>query len=135
MSRITLHPDYGVNPSLDLCFWCGEAHGVALLGYNRGKEAPRSMVSSYDPCKKCEGVMEQGITLVEASHHPLLDGQPALQPGVYPTGSWSVVTEDAARRAFTPDVIDAVLQYRKAFVSPDTYAALGLKGTTVQHDA
>ena len=29
---IVLHPEYGVNPSIEICIVCGEEMGIALLG-------------------------------------------------------------------------------------------------------
>ena len=30
---IKLSPKHGLNPSMDLCFWCGEPKGVILCGH------------------------------------------------------------------------------------------------------
>ena len=29
---ITLHPEHGLNPSIEVCMICGEEMGIALLG-------------------------------------------------------------------------------------------------------
>jgi len=83
-----LHPKHGLNPSLDRCFWCGEAVGVVLLGYNKDQEAPRDLVSSYEPCSGCKDQMALGVTLMEADN------------GRRPTGRWLVITSEAAERIF-----------------------------------
>lgn len=31
---IVLHPEHGLNPSIELCIVCGEEMGIALLGNN-----------------------------------------------------------------------------------------------------
>lgn len=31
---ITLHPEHGLNPSIEVCMICGEEMGIALLGNN-----------------------------------------------------------------------------------------------------
>ena len=31
---ITLHPEHGLNPSIEVCMICGEDMGIALLGNN-----------------------------------------------------------------------------------------------------
>lgn len=116
MTSIRLHPKYGVNPSLDVCFWCGEAHGVALLGYNKGQEAPRHVVSSYEPCAACKEKMATGITLIEAETQNPTRPRPEIAPSVVPSGRWVVVTEDAVRHVFSGDIVDKVLAARKAFV-------------------
>lgn len=111
-----LHPKYGVNPTIPLCWWCGEAKNeVALLGAAYKDEAPMHMVLDHNPCEKCVERMAQGITLIEAADD---HGKPT------PTGRWCVVTEDAARRAFTEPML--VLEKRKAFVTPEAWALLGV---------
>lgn len=132
MSRaITLHPKHGVNPSLSLCFWCGEADGVVLLGRNGGKEAPRAMVYSYDPCKECASQMEAGVTLIEATHTPRKDipEQPPIQAGAYPTGRWLVVKPEAIGRMFDATAAERVLAATKAYIEPAVMAAIMGEGS------
>ena len=123
MSRITLHPEHGVNPSLEVCFWCGEAMGVALLGRNGGKEAPREICTGYAPCDKCKETMTQGAALFEANTFPNWDDQPALAGG-YPTGRWSVVKREAVSTIFTDPAAAQILEAGKAFLEPKVYAPL-----------
>lgn len=98
---IRLSEKHGVNPTLGVCFWCGEDTGeIALLGY-MGKgdpEAPRRTVLNYDPCPKCKELWKQGTALIEVSDVPRNDGQPAIQKGYYPTGRYSVIKTEAAQR-------------------------------------
>ena len=65
--RMRLHPEHGLNPMMSLCIICGETMGIALMGYNGGKEAPREAVCEIEPCKKCrEEYLEkqQGVMIV-----------------------------------------------------------------------
>lgn len=98
---IRLSEKHGVNPTLGVCFWCGEDTGeIALLGY-MGKgdpEAPRRTVLSYDPCPKCKEQWALGVACLEVSDIPLQNGQPPIQPGHYPTGHYVVIKKDAALR-------------------------------------
>lgn len=121
---IRLHPEFGVNPSLDMCFWCGEALGVALLGLNHGKEAPRKIMSSYTPCEVCQEKMARGITLVGVRPSTGADNFPEIQKGLVPTGAWVVVPEEAVRKIFTPDVAEPTLKARKAFIEHDALMQL-----------
>lgn len=59
--RIKLSEKYGVNPTIPVCFWCGESKNeIALLGRlgdaRKGEdiEAPKNMVLDYEPCDKCK---------------------------------------------------------------------------------
>lgn len=63
---ITLSKKHGLNPSLDICFWCGEPKGLALCGRIKGDaEAPRNMVTSLEPCNKCKDKFKLGVHLIE----------------------------------------------------------------------
>ncbi len=120
MSRsIRLHPQHGVNPTVNVCFFCNkDKNEVLLLGAAYRGEAPRRMVVGYEPCDECKSNMAKGITLIECTSNPNTHEQPEIQRGCYPTGKWCVITEDAATRWFTPAVLPMVLKYRKAFVEP-----------------
>jgi hypothetical protein len=70
--RITLSPKHGVNPSMDLCFWCGQPKGLILCGRMHEKkgdrtdvEAPKGMVMNLEPCDKCKENFNLGVQIVE----------------------------------------------------------------------
>jgi len=112
--NIKLSEKHGVNPSLDICFWCGTPKGVALFGKLRDdKEAPREVVTGYDPCDECKKNMAMGITFIEASS----------DHGY--TGRWWVLKEEAVR-GFIKDksLLDDVIEKRKCMVTPETADAL-----------
>ena len=68
MTDIKLSPNHGVNPSLDMCFWCGESKGILLLGQlENDVEAPREMLTSYEPCDKCAELFTQGVHIIEVT--------------------------------------------------------------------
>lgn len=115
--------EHGLNPSLIVCFWCGEDTGeLALFGasYPKGAEAPMRTVRDYAPCPKCKETFATGILLVEASRTPIA-GRPELIEGIWPTGAHAVITEKAAKELFTADVIDNVLKARMAALPPDVF--------------
>lgn len=65
---ITLSKKHGVNPSMDVCFWCGEPKGLALCGRIKGDaEAPKRMVTSLSPCDKCREKFMLGVHLIEVT--------------------------------------------------------------------
>lgn len=129
MSRsIRVSEKHGVNPTLGICFWCGEDDGtIGLLGKLKGDvEAPRKMMLGYEPCDTCKEGIALGVAIMEASSFPAFDNQPKIKKGCYPTGRWSVITREAAERLFTDDVIEAVLKHGRTFMDVETYEALGL---------
>lgn len=105
-NSIKLSKQHGLNPTLPVCFFCGEdKNEIALLGhigdYRKGEdiEAPRRMVLDYEPCDKCKEHMKQGVTLIEVSDRQPADGRPALKAQgnqeVYPLGGWCVIKAEA----------------------------------------
>lgn len=91
MSGVRLSPRHGVNPTLAVCFWCGEERGdIALLGRIGGREdrqAPHRAVVDFQPCEKCRTSMNSGFTLMEATAYPNGACSAPMQDGVYPTGT------------------------------------------------
>lgn len=71
-NSIKISPKHGVNPTIPICFFCGEEkQEIALLGKIGGKsedlEAPRHMVLDYEPCDKCKEQMKLGVVLIPVS--------------------------------------------------------------------
>lgn len=101
---IRLSEKYGVNPSITMCFWCGEDTGVALLGRLKGdKKAPHKCVADYEPCNSCKENRAQGITFI------------SIGQDERPTGAWIVLTEDAVLRMVSPGpLLDQILKTRVA---------------------
>lgn len=100
---IKLSPEHGVNPTIPVCFFCGEEKNeIALLGKIGGRnedlEAPRHMVLDYEPCDKCKEQWSQGVALIEVSTTPLPDGRPPIQKDLYPTGRMCVIKAEAWSR-------------------------------------
>lgn len=122
---IKLSPKYGVNPTIPICFFCGEEKNeVAMLGRigdgRKGEdfEAPRHMLLDYEPCDKCKENMDKGITLIGVVTEPIEDGRPPITKSgdtdLYPTGSWVVVSEDFIRRSInSEELAEAVISARR----------------------
>lgn len=132
MSGVTLHPKYGLNPTLAICFWCGEDTGdIVLLGaaakrVTGSDEAPHRTCMGLEPCDKCKANMAKGITLIEASESPTRECNTKMNDRAYVSGRWCVITEDAARRMLRGPMLDSVLKARKAFVDPRAWDEIGL---------
>lgn len=108
---IRLSPKYGVNPTIPICFWCGEKKNeIALMGLigdrRKGEdiEAPRNMILDYEPCDDCKEKMSLGVVCVEVSSEPRWKSQPSLSDDHYPTGCWSVIKTSAAEKIFNLDL-------------------------------
>lgn len=126
-NSIKLSPKYGVNPTIPICFWCGEdKNEIALLGRigdgRKGEdiEAPMHMVLDYNPCDKCVANMALGVTCVEVVDIPPHKNMPEFVDGHYPTGRWNVIKPDAARRIFNLDVEAG----EKLLVSEEAFSAI-----------
>jgi len=127
MSRITLHPTEGVNPTLGLCFWCGSEDGtIGLLGYNKGRKAERKSIISLEPCPQCRRNMALGITVIEATKYQKERWQPEVAPGVFPTGRWCVAKREAHFwESIMEPLRSQIMKTGKCVLEPDLYEAFG----------
>ena len=95
--RIPLHPKYGVNPAIPVCFYCGkEKNEILLLGNNYKQEAPRHAVWDHRPCDQCRDYMKQGIILIGVIGVDEAKSGDRSKP--YRTGQFVVVSEAWVRR-------------------------------------
>lgn len=101
-NAIKISPRFGVNPTIPVCFWCGnEKNEVALMGYLRNDtEAPRNAVIDYTPCEECCTQMKRGFLVIAATREPNGVTDMPLSDGVFPTGKWSVIKHEVAKRLF-----------------------------------
>jgi hypothetical protein len=54
-----LSKEHGLNPTMPVCYWCGEETGeVALLGAAYKGEAPMHMVLNKEPCPACKAKLD-----------------------------------------------------------------------------
>lgn len=117
--NIKLSPEHGINPSIKLCFWCGQPDGIILMGQLPNDiEAPRECVVDYEPCESCKEKFEDGVLVVEVSteHQP---NQPIMSTdeeagNLYPTGRWvladkNIVQEYTPVIMVTKEIMDAMM--------------------------
>lgn len=103
---------HGLNPSINVCFFCGKDKGE-LLFFGRLKgdaKAPQRVMANYKPCKECEAKMSKGVTVIEVTRTD--SGAVPIQPGAWPTGRWSVIKKEAAQRLFKTDSTKILLEDR-----------------------
>lgn len=100
MSGIKLSEKYGVNPTIPVCFFCGEEKNeVALLGKITDKqtkeeiEAPMRTVIDYEPCDKCKEQWSKGVAIIEVTKNDL--GRRCIAKDVQPTGRFIVLKPEA----------------------------------------
>lgn len=126
--NIRLSPKHGVNPSLMLCFFCGGAKGVALVGRMKDDtEAPKKMITNYVPCDKCQEIMNHGILLVEADAIPTSPNQLEIKTGAYPTGEWWVLKEGVLDNIIkNKDLMDTINKKRMTLISHEGAIEMGL---------
>ena len=106
---MTISKKHGLNPSMDICFFCGEPKGIALFGKMKGDaEAPQVVLLNYEPCDKCKEAMDKGTTILEVV--TVDNGNKPIQDGVYPTGRWCVMRSEAAKNLFGTDIKTILLE-------------------------
>jgi len=90
---IIIDPNHGVNPSLSVCFWCGETESLILFGRlsprlkqklkmpESATSAPRHIIASSNPCSACIKFAEEdyvtirclNLTEEETERHGFID--------------------------------------------------------------
>ena len=135
---IRVSKKHGVNPSVELCFYCGEGKGVALFGKLSNQraeqmfldhevsiadvalgdvEAPRQVILNKEPCDKCKENMSRGVALIKVK-------TPEDNP--QPTGQYVVVTEDWVNRMISPpELRDQILEKRMAYITESDWEQMG----------
>jgi hypothetical protein len=93
MPNIKLHKKHGLNPTLEICFVCGEDKGsITLLGNAYKDQAPTHMILNKEPCDKCKSYIENdGVILISVK-----DDENGENP--YRTGSFWVIKKEAAEK-------------------------------------
>jgi hypothetical protein len=123
--HIILHPQYGLNPTIRVCFWCSEeTNEIVILGNKCKDQAPRSAVVGYKPCEKCLAEMAKGILIAEIMDKPYNETQPKFS-GHYPSGSWMVVLPDFIRNNLADETIrERVLANGRLLMSAGDFQSL-----------
>lgn len=117
---LKLHPEFGVNPTIPVCYWCGEDTGqIALMGAYLKGEAPARMVVDKQPCEACQKRWADGVVIMEAGF---------LEPHE-PTGRHIIARREVVRDMITDDTIrEKVLAEGKMKVSADMFRQLTGEG-------
>ena len=96
---IRISEKHGLNPSLEICFFCGESKGIALMGKLKGDvEAPKQVLLNYEPCDKCKEKFKEGVLVISVVNTPVSEGQFPIQKDLYPNGPHLVIKREAAKR-------------------------------------
>lgn len=95
--NIRLHPEYGFNPSMIVCPYCGEPKAIALLGNSCKKEAPHTIWDGdYTPCDDCQNKLK------EKNQMYLLNTNPT---DLTPTGEYILMNKSIVEKIFDKDNI------------------------------
>ena len=105
---IKLSEQYGVNPSISVCAFCGNDKELLLLGKLKGDvKAPQRMIVDYKPCSACKEKMRQGRVIIEVVTED--NGRLPIREGTWPTGRWMVITRAAAEHIFRDNTDKPIL--------------------------
>lgn len=108
-AKINLSEQHGLNPSINVCFFCGKDKELKLFGKLKGDaKAPTRIVADYNPCKECEEKMRRGSTIVEVTRED--PGTLPIAYGAWPTGRWCVISKEAAEKLFKKPVSTMLLE-------------------------
>lgn len=137
---IILSDKYGVNPSLGVCYWCGQDNGeILLLGKLKGDvEAPKRAIYNYNPCNPCIQRFEAGIALVEISTTPLVEHHMPIdtQEGqaLYPTGKVVVLTPGGFEKIRAMLNVEVAPDQKKMYVEVGFFEATGLSAVAGENN-
>lgn len=128
---ITLSPEHGLNPTMPVCYLCGEEKGEIALTGLAGDRAAKKMGRSdgqmpmrccidKEPCDKCQGYMKQGIIIIGVE-----DGESGDNPKR--TGHFAVVTEDPVKEMLEGNttMLKSVMESRVMFMDRSSMVHTG----------
>lgn len=129
---IILDENYGVNPTMTTCFFCGEPKDILLIGKTTKKMKDSDMCSNdgemnrnigvmdMEPCNECAKLMEQGIMIISTRDGEVGGKNP------YRTGKMVVVKEDFIERCTDEPLTSQILEKRCTFMEDSVWSAIGL---------
>ena len=119
-NSIRLHPEHGLNPTMPVCWFCGEDKGeIALLGSAYKGQAPMHMCIDRSPCSKCQAMMKTHVLFMEATSPE------------HRTGRMVWVKEEAVSRVIRPsNMAQDVLKHRVCFIDTEAWKAMGFTETS-----
>jgi hypothetical protein len=123
---IRLSQKYGVNPSLELCFFCGKEKGtIVLMGQlKEDAEAPRKAVFNREPCPECQEMMSQGVMFISVRNGE----KPSDNP--YRTGRLCVIKDEAVQRFLIEESLKSdMLKKRACFLEDEIWDMMGFPGS------
>lgn len=122
---IKISQQHGVNPTIPVCFFCGEdKNEIVLLGkLKNDAKAPHRVCLDYEPCDKCKALFAQGILLLGVTQH-VSDDRPPIQEGLYPTGRYIIVRPAFITRRFDKEMAEKILNEGKALIADDALCQL-----------
>ena len=101
---------------VEWCFWCSEG---------RDEMAPPDPETFYDPCPKCNVLLENACFLFEANPTANFEEQPPFLT-VFPTGRWATIEEEGIDAIFSEEAAAIIKQANMAPVSSEVWDSLGL---------
>lgn len=95
----TISEKHGLNPSINVCFFCGKDKEVVLFGKLKNDiKAPKRILADYQPCAECAKMHAKGRLVIEVVTTDT--GSMPIMPGAWPTGRWCVLDKGVATRLF-----------------------------------
>lgn len=116
--------DTCLNVAMTFCYWCGKENGIAIgsrFVSCKDKWKTKYVFTGYEPCDECKSNMDKGFTIMEVEEKPLFKNQPEIQKGIYPTGFFVVITNEAKDKLFKN------IDTNKCFMDEETFISIGLK--------
>ena len=121
---IKLSPKYGLNPTMTVCYWCGEpTNDIAFLGQidKEDSQAPKYALLNYDFCEKCKKKTKTRITIIGIDKYRFCENQPPITQinGVdyYPYKAFIVVNKKFINKYIEDETLRKnVLEHKKMYL-------------------
>lgn len=121
---IRLSEKHGVNPAIPKCYYCNKDKNEIILTGRLPKDAqaPQGMIWDEIPCDTCQSIMKAGVICIS------IDAAKSDDPdNPWRTGGWCAIKDAAIQRmGITPELEAHILKARVAFITDETWDALGL---------
>lgn len=125
-----LSKEHGLNPTIPVCYFCGQPKNEVVLTGLAGERAAKKMghhdgqmpmhaCIDTEPCEQCREYMKQGIIIIEIEDETLPEEN-------HRTGGFYVIKEEALKDILNEDMYKRVSEMRVMIIEESTAEYMGL---------
>lgn len=122
MKAIPISPQYGVNPGMSACFFCGsEKSELCLYGRLKGDaKAPMHTLINYEPCEQCKKRFQGSVVMMAVTETPVVKELPPITAhGLFPTGAYMVVDNADVEKLYGMEAAKPIIEAGTVLMSQE----------------